>query len=169
MIRKAPALAILIAALTLAACSTPAPPGAAPDSDAERVRIILPLGDVDAGKQAFADLGCVSCHTVSGVPGLPPPADPDTAVDLADSVRGLSRSAIVTGILAPAHVNSQSAQFWDEWSGEERMWLGPGQHVPEEEEAVQRTGSRMSNYSSVMTVKQLSDLAEFVGSVAAQQ
>ncbi len=169
MIRKAPALALLMAALTLAACSAPAPPGAAPDSDAERVRILLPVGEVEAGKQAFIDLGCVSCHVVSGVPDLPPPTHLETAVDLTASVRGLSRSAIVTGIIAPAHVDSQSAEFWTEWSGEERIWLGPGQHVDEAEEAAERTGSRMSNFGHVMTVQQLTDLTAFVGSVAAQK
>ncbi len=163
-----PALVILIVAMTLWAC--PAPPGAdqAADSDAERIEIVLPMGEVEAGKQAFANLGCVSCHVVSGVEGLPPPQDLETAVDLAESVRGLSRSAIVTSIIAPAHVNSQATELWADWSDRQRVWLGPGQHVSETEEAPDRTMSRMTNYSNVMTVAQLADLAAFVGSVASQ-
>ncbi len=168
--RALPALALLTAALIFSACSAPAPPGADPaaDSGAERVEIILPMGQAEAGKQAFANLGCVSCHVVSGTPGLPPPQDLETAVDLAASVRGLSRSAIVTSILAPAHVNAQATELWSDWSDKQRVWLGPGQHVTEEEEAPDRTLSRMTNYSTVMTVGQLADLAAFVGSVAAQ-
>ena len=166
MTRKALlALAILIASLTFSACS---PPGA-PDSDAERVEILLPLGEVDAGKQAFVNLGCVSCHIVSGAPGLPQPEHLETAVDLAASVRGLSRSAIVTSILAPAHVNSQSTELWAEWEDGQRVWLGPGQHVSEAEEAPDRTLSRMTNYRTVMTVGQLADLTAFVQSVASQK
>ncbi len=161
-------LALLIAALAFSACSAPAPPGA-PDKDAERVEIILPMGKAEAGKQAFVNLGCVSCHVVSGVEGLPPPQDLETAVDLAKSVRGLSRSAIVTSIIAPAHVNSQATELWADWSDKQRVWLGPGQHVSEAEEAPDRTLSRMTKYSTVMTVGQLSDLAAFVGSVAAQE
>ena len=165
MIRKALlALAILIA-MTFSACS----PSGAPDSDAERVEIILPMGEVEAGKQAFVNLGCVSCHIVSGVEGLPQPEHLETAVDLAASVRGLSRSAIVTSILAPAHVNSQSTELWAEWSDRQRVWLGPGQHVTEAEEAPDRTISRMTNYRNVMTVGQLADLTAFVQSVASQK
>ncbi len=161
-------LAILMAVLTLSACSAPGPSGA-PDKDAERVEITLPLGEVEAGKQAFVNLGCVSCHVVSGVEGLPPPQALETAVDLAASVRGLSRSAIVTSIIAPAHVNSQSTELWAEWSDKQRVWLGPGQHVTEAEEAPDRTVSRMTNYSTVMTVGQLADLTAFVQSVASQK
>ncbi len=163
-----PALAILIAAMILSACSAPGPPGA-PDKNAERVEIVLPMGEVEAGKQAFANLGCVSCHVVSGVDGLPPPQDLDTAVDLAKSVRGLSRSAIVTSIIAPAHVNSQATELWAEWSDKQRVWLGPSQRVTEAEEAPDRTLSRMTNYSNVMTVGQLADLAERKGAVEAKR
>ncbi len=166
MIRNVlPVLAILMAALIFSACSTPGAPG----KDAERVEITLPLGEVEAGKLAFANLGCVSCHIVTGVDGLPPPQDLETAVDLTASVRGLSRSAIVTSIIAPAHVNSQSTELWAEWSDKQRVWLGPGQHVTEAEEAPDRTISRMTNYSTVMTVGQLADLTAFVKSVAAQK
>ncbi len=162
MIRKAlPALAILIAALIVSACPAPGPP--------ERVEITLPIGEVDAGKQAFVSLGCPSCHIVSGVEGLPQPAVGEKAVDLAVSVRGLSRSAILTSIVAPAHVDSQSTELWTEWEEGQRVWLGPGQQVTEAEEAPKRTVLRMTDYSHVMTVKQLSDLAAFVQSVAAEK
>ncbi len=170
MFRNAfPGSVILIALLALPACSAPGPSGAdtSPHSDAEKVEIVLPMGKAEAGKQAFVDLGCTSCHIVSGVEGLPQPVSSET-VDLAVSVRGLSRSAIVTSIITPDHVDSQSTELWTEWSQGQRVWLGPAQRVTEAEEASKRTISRMASYSAVMTVEQLSDLAAFVGSVASQ-
>ncbi len=169
-----PTMAILLVVLALSACSTPAPDssgteaGGAAAGSAERVEILLPMGEADTGKQVFVNLGCTSCHVVSGVEDLPPPADLEAAVDLAESARGLSRSAILTSIISPAHVNSQTHELWADWAGEQRVWLGPGQQS-EEEEASERIVSRMRNYRSVMTVEQLSDMAAFVESVASRK
>ncbi len=118
---------------------------------------------------AWAVTAITACHIVGGVEDLPQPGAREAAVDLAVSARGLSRSAIVTSIVAPTHVNSQSTELWTEWEEGQRVWLGPGQRVTEAEEAPKRTISRMNDYRSVMTVKQLSDLAAFVQSVAAQK
>ena len=35
--------------------------------------IVLPKGDVSAGRQAFQDLKCHACHRVAGRTGLPGP------------------------------------------------------------------------------------------------
>lgn len=152
------ALLYLLMALFLVACS-PQGPGA---SNPERVELVLPFGDEAAGKQAFMDLGCTACHEIGGVEGLPAPVMPEPGPDLAVSLAGLSRGGIATGVIAPAHVNTEAAELWTDWEEGQRVWLGPGQQLEEPVETAQGERSRMSNYGSVMTVQQLSDLVAFL-------
>jgi hypothetical protein len=150
-------LAILLA-LALVACS-PQGPGS---SNPERVQIVLPLGDEAAGKQAFIDLGCTACHAVGGVEGLPATVLPEPGPDLAVSLAGLNRGGIATGMIAPAHVNTESRELWTDWEEGQRVWLGPGQQLEESTDQAQTELSRMSNYGAVMTVQQLKDLVAFL-------
>ncbi len=149
-------LAVLLA-LALVACSPQGPGSANP----ERVQIVLPLGDEAAGKQAFIDLGCTACHVVGGVEGLPAPVMPKPGPDLAVSLAGLNRGGIATGMIAPAHVNTESKELWTDWEEGQRVWLGPGQQTEVSTQA-QTELSRMANYSAVMTVQQLKDLVTFL-------
>lgn len=134
--------------------------GACGPSDPDVIQLLLPEGDAAEGKQAFANLGCPVCHTVRGVEGLPVPPGP--SFELGPTVAGLSRGGIATSVIAPRHVNAEATELWTDWEDDQRVWLGPAQVVTEAEEAQAKGVSRMSDYSTVMTVKQLSDIVAFV-------
>lgn len=156
MLRKALSGLMILGALCLGACGS---------SDPAMVRLLLPEGDAVAGKQAFVDLGCPACHTVTGVGGLPEPVAPEASFELGPTIASLSRGGIATSMIAPTHVNAQATELWTDWEAGQRVWLGPAQAVGESEEAQQRGMSRMSNYAQVMTVKQLGDLVTFLDDV----
>ena len=139
--------------------------GACTQSDPQMVRLLLPEGDAAAGKQAFMDLGCTTCHTVRGAEELAPPKV-ETSFELGPTLSGLSRGGIATQVVAPRHVNVEAADLWTDWEPGQRVWLGPGQDVDEDKEAELRRTSRMIDYGAVMTVKQLSDLVAFLQSAA---
>ena len=156
MLRKALSGLMILGTLCLGAC-TPSNP--------DMVRMLLPEGDAVAGKQAFMDLGCPVCHTVKGVEGLPVPAALEASFELGPTLRGLSRGGIATSMIVPTHVNAQATELWTDWEEGQRVWLGPGQVVTRDEEAQLKGMSRMSNYATVMTVKQFSDIVAFLDSV----
>ncbi len=134
-----------------------APPGSGSD---DMVRMVLPEGDVAAGRRALQDLRCTLCHAVKGETGLPTPTTTSPGPELRGStMAGLSRGALATAVVAPAHVNVESAELWTDWSNRQRVWLGPGQQQAEE---VPEERSRMRNYRAVMTVQQLSDLVAYL-------
>jgi hypothetical protein len=153
--KSIPVLAILVAFCC----------GACGPSDPAMVRMLLPEGDAAAGKQAFMDLGCPVCHTVTGVEGLPVPAVLEASFELGPTLGGLSRGGLATSMIVPTHVNAQATELWTDWEEGQRVWLGPGQVVTRHEEAQLKGVSRMSNYTTVMTVKQLSDLVAFLESI----
>ena len=140
--------------------------GCAPggDSKSELVRMVLPEGDPAAGRQAFVDLKCTVCHTVAGVRGLPPVESEKPGPDLGTSLKGVSRGAVATSIVAPQHVNVEAVQLWTDLTAEERIWLGPGQIPPRQKG--ERLPSRMGEFSGVMTVRELADLVTFLQSTA---
>lgn len=71
-IRRPLAAAAAAAALLLTACGDDEP------SDRDRVgQPIMPDGDPDAGRVAFLDYGCASCHAVQGVPSVRAGVGPD--------------------------------------------------------------------------------------------
>ncbi len=142
----------LLALLAVAACGG--------GDDSEVVRMILPHGDAEAGRRAFVDLQCPACHVVGGIEGLPPVEIAEPGPDLAISLRGLSRGAIATSVLAPAHVNVETVELWTDWTPEERIWLGPGANPATER--IDPGPSRMRDYGAVLTVRQLSDLVTFL-------
>ena len=154
MLRKTLSRLTVLATLCLGACSQP---------DAEMVRMLLPEGDAEAGKQAFVNLGCTVCHTVRGVEGMPAPKL-ETSFELGPTLAGLSRGGIATQVVAPRHVNAEATQLWTDWDEGQRVWLGPGQNLGEGDPAEARGASRMRDYASVMTVKQLSDMVAFLES-----
>ena len=147
------ALTLIIVVASLA-CG----PGA--DSGSEMVRMVLPAGDAAAGKQTFAELKCTVCHSVSGVSGLPAVESKEPGPDLGRSLKGVSRGAIATSIIAPQHVNVEAVELWTDLTAEERVWLGPGQIPPRSESP--REPSRMGEYAGVMTVRDLTDLVTFL-------
>lgn len=134
------------------------------DATSSMVRMVLPEGDAVAGQQAFAEFKCVTCHAVKGTKGLPAVESTEPGPDLGISLRGLSRGAIATSIVAPNHVNVESVEMWTELTPDERVWLGPGQIPPRQK--ADRERSRMREYSGVMTIRELTDLVTFLRSAA---
>lgn len=137
--------------LCFAACS---PPGT---SHPDMVHLLLPQGDAAAGARAFSDLGCVTCHKLSAGPSLSAPVADRPGPELGDSaLAGLSRGAIATALIAPAHVNAEDHELWTDRGEHQSVWLGPGQQPPDQ--TPPRHVSRMRDYRNVMTVQQLCDL-----------
>lgn len=155
MMKPGTVLAFLFAAAVLAAC------GASGDDGLERM--VLPAGDADAGRQAFIDLQCASCHEFSGVEGLPRPEDgvSDTP-DLGQSLAGQNRGQIASSVIAPAHVDSRRVELWTDWTETQRVWVGPGgTRAPKDAEQPSEM-MRMKDYRGTMTVQQLCDIVAFL-------
>lgn len=125
----------LLAALLLAACgkNVHSPQG-----------FRLPDGDVDAGRAAFARVGCIQCHSVAGEDG-PSLAQPRTIeVKLGGKVREVETYAqLVTSIIYPTHAikDGDDPAFKDE-SG----------------------NSLMPDLTADMTVRELIDIAAYLQS-----
>ncbi|HLA76385.1 MAG TPA: c-type cytochrome [Vicinamibacteria bacterium] len=104
----------------------------------------LPNGDADRGQAAFVGLRCNGCHRVAGLDLGQPTAVPSVPVVLGGEVPHVKTDGeLVTSIIAPSH------------------------RVPEDLPAdlVRRAGgSRMPDYSDVMTVRQMVDLVAFLQS-----
>ena len=133
----------------------------APSGDSELVTLVLPRGDVATGRRTFEQLRCHTCHSVSGNPDLPLPEIEPPGPDLGLSLRGVSRGAIASSIIAPQHVNVEAVEMWAELSPDVRIWLGPAQELPARSEAP-RLPSRMREYTEVMTVRELTDLVTYL-------
>jgi L-cysteine S-thiosulfotransferase len=101
----------------------------------------LPQGDVAAGKQAFIDLKCHTCHTVAGV-DLPKPESPGQYhVVLGGQVLKVKTyGQLVTAIIHPAH---DIAKGFDQSKTEGQL-------------------SPMPQFNHVMTVQQMIDLTDFL-------
>ena len=103
----------------------------------------LPEGDVARGQKAFVELKCDACHRVPGLDLPAPVADPPVPVPLGGGVDYQPTDGkFVTSIINPSH----------------KIGRYPEELVKSGE------GSRMADYSDVMTVRQLSDLVTFLHS-----
>ncbi len=104
----------------------------------------LPDGDPDAGQAGFAQLQCVSCHTVEGVEFSA--SGQGRAIDVrlgGKVIRVRTYGELVTAIIHPSHD------------------LAKGYPI----EAVSQAGeSLMADFNDVMTVQQLIDLVAFLQS-----
>ena len=92
-------------------------------------------GDPAAGRQAFSDLKCGTCHRVIGDRSFQNPIL--EGPDLGSAQSDLSANEIADSIVAPSHVVSGNSKE-------------------------NKTISPMGDYSHVMTVRQLTDLVAFV-------
>jgi hypothetical protein len=128
-------LCVFITLLWIASC---APPERSPAG------FRLPEGDVEAGKTAFLDLKCNACHEVQGLDLPGPVADPPVPVALGGKVDYQPTDGkFVTDIINPSHKLPPDYPMENIRSG---------------------SGSRMADYSDVMTVRQLVDLVAFLHS-----
>jgi len=100
----------------------------------------LGRGDPVAGRRAYLALKCNTCHTVAGEPiGTRPPRLPGP--QLGKSVALESPQQIADSIAAPGHTASQKSGPWH------------------------RSGSKMGDYTDIMTVRQLMDLVAYLRSL----
>jgi hypothetical protein len=141
--------------------------------DPDTVALTLPSGTIEAGKQAFEDLRCSACHTVSGVDGLTEPLAQVPVPDLGVVLVGHSRDSIATAIVLPSHFASSDTELWSDWSTSQQVWIGPDQPEPQEEEQTGEESAEkisiMTDYSNVITVQQLSDLVAFLEDSASEE
>lgn len=125
------ALAQAMALALLAACA-PADTG-----------FTLPEGDAEAGRQAFVELGCTSCHEVAGAEGL---RDPEVPAERTIRLGGRTDTPIgygdlVTSIINPSHRVSR-------------------ENLPEGIDA--EGNSAMPSLNEFMTVEELVDIVTFL-------
>jgi sulfur-oxidizing protein SoxX len=109
-------------------------------------RVSLPMGDSEAGKVAFGDLMCYTCHQVAGpAAAFPAPtASPPVPVELGAEAVSPTRDQWVMSIIDPSHE------------------IAPGYR---EELVAEGKLSRMGDYSHLLTVRQLADLVAFLESL----
>jgi sulfur-oxidizing protein SoxX len=104
----------------------------------------LPDGDIEKGKAAFVELKCNLCHTVAGAELPSPEVIPPVMVNLGGQVRNIKTYGdLVTSIINPSH----------------RLARGY------KKESISTDGkSRMTDYTEVMTVRQMINLVAFLQS-----
>lgn len=101
----------------------------------------LPEGNPDAGRVAFTELGCTSCHEVRGATGLPAPSQVPPLVLGGAVVTPPTNGQLTTGILNP------SAHYM----------------VGYPKDAIMKDGkSRMPDLTERITARQLADLVAFL-------
>lgn len=132
--------AVVAAALVLTWFS-PVAFGQDAGSDAVVELLTLPRGDAERGRAAFMDLKCGTCHAVPGDPGMPKPIAAKPAPDLGVKQTGYKSGFVAESVMFPSHDTA------------------PGGKEPG------MSGSRMGDFSDVMTVRQLTDLVAYLKSL----
>jgi len=107
--------------------------------DYRATMLMLPEGQPEAGREAFVSLGCTSCHTVAWDEDLPAPVTPSPGPELGLDVAKLGPGGLASSVVAPSH------QIAD------RYRSPTGGDI-----------SRMTDYSGVMTVRQLADIVAYL-------
>jgi len=101
--------------------------------------LMLPEGQPEAGREAFISLGCAACHAVAWDRELPAPASTVPAPELGLDVAKLGPGGLATSVVAPSH---QVAERYRTPTGGKR--------------------SPMTDYSGIMTVRQLADIVAYL-------
>jgi hypothetical protein len=109
--------------------------------------VVLPKGDVQAGRMAFQDLKCHLCHRVAGERTFPVPVAEQRGPDLNALLQLQKPSDIAAAIIAPSH--SLSIRTSEALKAQlHTQGLSP-----------------MGDFSRAMTVRQLADLLAYLRSV----
>lgn len=109
------------------------------EAEYEIATLVLPNGHPDAGRDAFMQLGCASCHKVEWEPGLPDPPSTTLGPELGRTLRMQTAGGVATSILVPSH------------------------HVPSKvREATGSELSPMGDFSETMTTRQLIDIVSYL-------
>lgn len=131
----------------LLAQDRPATEPAPAQYETERVSLVLPKGDALAGRQAFLDLRCTACHQVVGETTFPQPVAGTQGPDLDQTLGSRPVSELAAAIVVPSH--SVSVRISDAVKERLRTTLL----------------SPMGDFSGAMTVRQLTDLLAYLGSL----
>ena len=115
---------------------------AAPDADHQKIDLVIPIGDAQAGREAFIALSCTSCHAVEGDSELKEPVAAVPVPVLGPASAKRSPGKIASAIVSPSHVVSKEVASKTEGD------LSP-----------------MADLTEAMTVRQLVDLVAFVRSL----
>ncbi|MDX1631749.1 MAG: c-type cytochrome [Thermoanaerobaculia bacterium] len=106
------------------------------------IQLVAPEGDPSAGRAAFLELSCTSCHAVAGDRELPAPISANPGPTLGPIQAAHARAdagSIASSIVSPSHV------VVEELGAEVRQRLSP-----------------MGDFSDAMTVRQLVDLVAYL-------
>ena len=129
----------LLLLLSLAAC------------EAERTSgqgMVLPAGDIEAGKANFINLGCIQCHSVAGAEPLEYESETVPMLLLGGKVRKVKTyGELVTSIVNPDHIVSPA--YLEK--------LKPSENEGE-------VSTPMPSFNDEMTVAQLIDLITYLDS-----
>ena len=109
--------------------------------------VVLPRGDVQAGRKAFQDLKCHVCHLVSGESGFAAPIAELRGPDLNAVLQLQETSDIAAAIIAPSHSLS----------------IRTSEAV--KAQLAKQGASPMGDFTRAMTVRQLADLLSYLRSV----
>jgi len=133
MLRKV--LLLTAGAMLCMACA----PSTVETPDYRTTMLLLPEGQPEAGRDAFVSLGCFSCHAVAWDKELPAPVSATPGPQLGLDLGKLGPGGLATSIVAPSH------------------------DVPEKYRSP-ATGNRspMTDYSGVMTIRQLADIVAYL-------
>ncbi len=105
------------------------------------VMMVMPEGDVAAGRKAFVELSCHSCHNVSRDPSLTPVEPKGNGPDLSTAAGITTAGYQTTSIISPSHI-----VVYEYWGKEKQK-------------------SPMPDLTRSMTVRQLIDLVAYLQSV----
>ena len=115
---------------------------AAADEASDTVTLTLPRGDAKAGRAAFVEMSCTSCHSVASEKNFPTPVSANRGPTLGRYQGGQVPARLAMSIFAPSH--EISATVRDREDG-----LSP-----------------MPDFSEAMTVRQFLDIIEYLRSQA---
>lgn len=141
-------LAPALLCLVLGACrSQPSGPTDDRSGSARSAPTITIAGDAKAGREAFIDLKCTTCHSVlTESPEFPSPVSEEKGPAFDRETSKLSPAYLLTAVIDPSHDFSQRT------SEATRMRLTG-------------TLSPMGDYSRVMTVRQLVDIHAYLSTL----
>ncbi len=108
----------------------------------ETLKLVVPRGDAQAGREAFVALSCTSCHAVQGDTELAKPVAVMSVPVLGKALAKRSPSKLSSSIVSPSHLVSKEVRSKAEGD------LSP-----------------MGDLTASMTVRQLIDLVAYLRSL----
>ena len=117
----------------------------------ETLSVVLPEGEVEAGRKAFLALRCTTCHRVAGEPKFPAPVTDSQGPELNRTLRQRPASDVAEAIIVPSH----------------SMSVRTSAAIKKRLQGMPDILSPMGDYSRVMTVRQLTDLIAYLRSIDA--